>query len=206
MEVGLFIHYAGWMGSAGLGCLLYSCINVIYELANCLCPDRFHDQAGKVISCPISVVSIGETRQKPRGNSFRWYYCNTIVWFICQITAANPLRDGTLTAGNVSPISKKPADGYLSKSCHATFVPHSSTTRSEWVEKLKVSRGNVHSCSLCEVWELKEHELQINLCNFFTDADVRSCCQNKLWDWLHVWHECRVDILSFTLQFSLSAK
>lgn len=101
MEVGLFIHYTGWMGSAGLGCLLYSCINVIYELANCLCPDRFHDQAGKVISCPISVVSIGETRQKPRGNSFRWYYCNTIVWFICQITAANPLRDDTLTAGNV---------------------------------------------------------------------------------------------------------
>lgn len=47
MEVGLFIHYTGWMGSAGLGCLLYSCINVIYELANCLCPDRFHDQAGK---------------------------------------------------------------------------------------------------------------------------------------------------------------
>lgn len=101
MEVGLFIHYAGWMGSAGLGCLLYSCINVIYELANCLCPDRFHDQAGKVISCPISVVSIGGLSVTAERIFCWWYYCNKIVWFICQITAANPLRAGMLTAGNV---------------------------------------------------------------------------------------------------------
>ena len=45
MEVGLLIHYAGRMASAGLGCLLYSLISVIYELANCLCPDRFREQA-----------------------------------------------------------------------------------------------------------------------------------------------------------------
>lgn len=57
--------YVGWMASARLACLLYNRISVIYELANCLCPDRFHDQAnglvGKVISCPISVLSIRET-------------------------------------------------------------------------------------------------------------------------------------------------
>lgn len=56
------------MASAGLDWLLYNWISVIYEMANCLCPDCFHDQANgpaqKVISCPISVVSIRKTRQR----------------------------------------------------------------------------------------------------------------------------------------------
>lgn len=56
------------MASAGLDWLLYNWISVIYEMANCLCPDCFHDQANgltkKVISCPISVVSIRKTQQR----------------------------------------------------------------------------------------------------------------------------------------------
>ncbi len=61
-----------WL-SAGLGCPLYNRVSVIYELANCLCPQCFHDQAngltGKVISCPISVVSIRETYPQQRENT-----------------------------------------------------------------------------------------------------------------------------------------
>lgn len=45
MDVGLFSHYTVSMVSAWLGCLFYGWISVIYEVANCLCPDCVHDRA-----------------------------------------------------------------------------------------------------------------------------------------------------------------
>lgn len=61
------------------------------------------------------------------------------------------------TAGNLKPISERPADGYLStQSRHASFVPRIPSIRSEWEDKPKISQRMIHSSSICtaEVWKL----------------------------------------------------
>lgn len=61
------------------------------------------------------------------------------------------------TAGNLKPISKRPADGYQStQNRHASFVPHIPSIRSEWEDKPKISQRMIHSSTICtaEVWKL----------------------------------------------------
>lgn len=130
MEAGLFIHYVGWMASAGLGCLLYSRVSVIYELANCLCPDCFSDQAiyclqrsfpAQFLQHPSGALSHGQEEH------CRWYYCRSIVSF-CQIIEARLLRNGADWVNSWGCITEfKEASRWLSE--HSRLSGHIRATQ-----------------------------------------------------------------------------
>lgn len=136
------------MASAGLGCLLYRWVSVIHELPNCLCPDRHHDQANGHFLFPSTQRPSGETPQSTVSD-IRAILLFGLFAKLLQLIPREMARK-VQTAGNVKAISKRPADGYPNaQRCHATFVTQLLRPVIRKKGNRRLSRGNIHSSSLC---------------------------------------------------------